>query len=179
MKQLITIACVATLCAVGAHAQSIIPNLDEGTKQISGSGSLDTDHPLGTEFQLQLGYGYFIADNLELIVLGGIRDNDEFTLYEIGGAVEYNFPTDVFDGRLVPHIGVAGLWAGGEVDDGPDNDTAVGRVFVGPKFFIDENVALALEATFSFAADDIYVDEDGDAEDTNFTTLFSIRFYFD
>lgn len=174
MKKTALTVMAAALLAGAAFAQN--PNLDEGTKTIEGTGSLDSDTPVGTDFSLQLGYGYFIMDNLELAGVAGVRDNDEFTTYEFGGRVEYNIATD---SALVPFVGAGILWAGADADDADDEDTLVGRFSAGVKYFIDDNVALAFSLVYEKAGDDIYIDDDGDADDDNVKGVFGIRFYFD
>lgn len=172
------VAAMLTSASFAAESTGgVTPNLNEGTKVLEGSGSIDGDNPLGTDVQLQLGYGYFIADGLEVAAIGGFRDNDEFTTYDVGGRIEYNF---VLDGPVVPFVGAAVLWAGAEADDSNEsNDTTVGQFSAGLKWFIRNDVALTFNAVYSIAADDIYIDEDGNLEDDNFTGLFGIRYYFD
>jgi hypothetical protein len=175
-KSALMIVAAAMLTGVAFAQDNITPNLNEGTKTIEGSGSLDTDTPVGTQFDLQLAFGYFVMDGLELAGVGGIQDNDDFTTYEFGGRVEYNILTDT---PLVPFVGAGVLWAGADADEGDDEDTYVARFSAGVKYFIDDNVALALSIVYDKAGDDIYIDEDGDADDNNFKGLFGIRFYFD
>lgn len=175
-KSVLLSVAAAMLTGVVFAQDHVTPNLDMGTKTIEGSGSLDTDTPVGTQFDLQLAYGYFIMDNLELAALGGIQDNDDFTTYEFGGRAEYNILTDT---PLVPFIGAGILWAGADADKGDDEDTVVARFSAGVKYFIDDNVALALSVVYDKAGDDIFIDEDGDADDDNIKGLFGVRFYFD
>jgi len=181
----IAVAAMLTSASFGAEkaaesasgGSSVTPNLDEGTKVLEGSGSIDGDNPLGTDVQLQLGYGYFIADGLEVAAIGGFRDNDEFTTYEAGARIEYNI---ILDSAVVPFVGAGILWVGAEADETDEsNDTAVGRFSAGLKWFIRNDVALTFSAVYDIAADDIYIDEDGNLEDDNFTGLFGIRYYFD
>lgn len=176
-KSVAVLAMVAMMAGLGFAQDEVTPNLNAGTKVIEGSGYIDGDTPLGTDYNVELGFGYFFIDNLEVGLLGGYRDNDEFSLYNFGVRAEYNIDLDM---PLVPFVGVAGLWAGAEADRSDrDEDTAVARVSAGVKYFIDDNVALTFSAVWDKAADDIYFDEDGDAQDDNFKGLFGIRFYFD
>jgi hypothetical protein len=48
------------------------------------------------------------------------------------------------------------------------------------KYFIRDDVALAVNGSYLVATDDIFVDsEDGEVQDDEFRILFSVRFYFD
>ncbi len=178
MKRSAIVMMMAAVLTGAAFAQNnVTPNLNQGTKTIEGSGSIDGDTPVGTDYNIQLSYGYFFFDNLELGGILGYRDNDDFSTYEIGARAEYNFPTET---PLVPFVGAAVLWAGADADDSDkDEDTVVGRLSAGVKYFIDDNVALSFAAVYDMAGDDLYIDEDGDADDTNFKGVFGIQFYFD
>jgi len=173
----LAVAAMLTSAAFAAEDAGVTPNLDKGTKVLEGAGSIDGDTPLGTDVQLQLGYGYFIADGIEVAGIGGFSDNDEFTTYNVGARIEYNL---VLDSEVVPFVGAGVLWVGSEVDETDEsNDTAVGRFSAGLKWFIRNDVALTFSAVYDIAADDIFVDEDGELQDDNFSGLFGIRYYFD
>ncbi len=178
MRKMIIMTAIAMM-ASGAVAQ-ITPNLDQGTKSLQLSGSLDTDHPLDTQVTFQIGYGYFIQDAVQIAALGGVTDNDLVTTYELGAAAEYNFLTETV---WVPFVGAGILWKGAEVDTGdgddPNHDGVVGRLLAGVKYFIDDNVGITLDGAYDIASEDIYTNQDGEREDTNFQVLLGIRFYFD
>jgi outer membrane protein W len=161
-----------------APKQAVTPNLNQGTKVLEGSGSVDGDKPVGTETKVALGFGYFIKDNLELAAVGGLQDNDYITIYEAGARIEYNI---TLDSPVVPFVGAGVLWAGADPSksDADSVDTTVGRAIVGVKYFVRDDVALAFSGVYDKAADDLYIDEDGKAQDDNFKGLFGIRFYFD
>jgi len=171
------VAAMLTSAAFAAETTGVTPNLDKGTKVLEGSGSIDGDTPQGTDVQLELGYGYFIEDGIEVAAIGGFTDNDNFTTYNVGARIEYNL---VLDSEVVPYVGAGVLWVGAEADETDEsNDTAVGRFSAGLKWFIRNDVALTFSANYEIAADDIYIDEDGNLEDDNFVGLFGIRYYFD
>ena len=61
-----------------------------------------------------------------------------------------------------------------------DTDAAVFSVGGGVKYFIRDEVALAVNGSYLVATDDLFVDnEDGEVQDDEFRVLFSVRFYFD
>jgi hypothetical protein len=164
--------------------QGITPNIDAGTKEIRINGSYDGDTPLDYELSLGGAYGLFICDGLEVALEMAVHDNDLMTLIEVGGVVEYNFATG---SAWVPFVGLGAFYIGAEANDdyyndpdsGLDADTAVAKAAAGVKYFIRSDVAISLRADYSVAADDLYVNEDGEQEDTNFKTVLGIRFYWD
>jgi opacity protein-like surface antigen len=97
---------------------------------------------------------------------------------ELGVRAEYNL---VLDSALVPFLGAGVVWADVEADDSDiDTDAAVFSVGGGVKYFIRDDVALAVNGSYLVATDDIFVDsEDGELQDDEFRILFSVRFYFD
>jgi hypothetical protein len=166
-----------------AFAEGVVPNLDEGTKELRVAGSYDGDHPLDYQAVLDLGFGYFIMDNVEVGCLLGWQGNDVFDLYEVGAFAEYNFD---LDSPIVPFVQVGALWVGAEVDDdiyndsnSIDEDAWAGRFGAGVKYFIRDGVALALEGVYDIASEDVYADDDGDVDDYNWQALLGLRIYWD
>ncbi|HMO52758.1 MAG TPA: outer membrane beta-barrel protein [Kiritimatiellia bacterium] len=154
---------------------SVTPNLDKGTKVLEGAGSIDV---MADELQIQLAYGQFIADGVEVALLAGLIDNDRYMSTELGLRAEYNI---ILDSPLVPFLSASVVWADVEADDsGLDTDAAVFSVGGGVKYFIRDNVALALSGNYLIATDDIFIDsDDGKLNDDEVRILFSVRFYFD
>jgi len=156
-------------------SSGVTPNLDKGTKTLEGAGHINL---MEDEVQLQLAYGKFVADRIEVALIAGLRDNDRYMSTELGVRAEYNL---VLDSAFVPFLSAGVVWADVEADDrGLDTDAAVFSVGGGAKYFIRDNVALALNASYLVATDDIVVDhEEEELEDDDVRLLFSVRFYFD
>jgi len=170
---------VATMLAGSAFAaekesRGVTPNLDKGTKVIEGAGYINL---MADEMQLQVAYGKFFADGLEVAVVAGLIDNDRYMSTELGIRTEYNL---VRNSRFVPFLSASVVWADVESDDyNLDTDAAVFSVGGGLKYFLRNDVALALKGSYLFATDDFVVDyEDGELEDNDIRILFSIRFHF-
>jgi len=161
--------------AADAESSSVTPNLDKGTKVLEGGGYL---YVMGDDLQIQLAYGQFLADGLEVALLAGLRDNDQYMSTELGARAEYNF---LLDSALVPFLSTSIVWADVEADDSNiETDAAVFSAGGGAKYFIRDDVALAADASYLVATDDIFVDsEDGDVSDDEARILFSVRYYFD
>ena len=183
MKTVILTTVIGFAVAAAAFAADVTPNIDEGTKELRLNGALDTDTPLDYEYTIGGAFGLFVMDGLEVGIGGHARGNDLATHFELGGFVEYCFDTD---SAMVPFIFAGGYYAGVELDDDyynksdeTDFDTAVGKAGAGIAYFLRDAVAVELRGIYSFAADDLYVDQDGNREDTNLTTALGIRFYWD
>lgn len=161
--------------AAEKESSGVTPNLDKGTKVLEGAGYIDL---MADELQFQLAYGQFFADGIEVAVVAGLRDSDRYMSTELGVRAEYNL---VRNSALVPFLGAGVVWADVEADDSDiETDAAVFSVGGGVKYFIRDDVALAVNGSYLFATDDIFVDyEDGEVEDDDFRILFSVRFYFD
>jgi len=161
--------------AADTASNGVTPNLDKGTKVLEGGGYL---YVMGDDLQIQLAYGQFLADGLEVALLAGLRDNDQYMSTELGARAEYNF---VLDSALVPFLSTSVVWADVEAEDrNIETDAAVFSAGGGAKYFIRDDVALAADASYLVATDDIFVDsEDGDVSDDEARILFSVRYYFD
>jgi hypothetical protein len=157
------------------ESSGVTPNLDKGTKVLEGAGHLSL---MADEVQIQLAFGLFVADGVEVALVAGLLDNDRYMSTELGVRAEYNL---VRDSALVPFLGASVVWADVEADESDiDTDAAVFSVGGGVKYFIRDNVALAVSGSYVLATDDIFVDsEDGKAQDDDVRILFSVRFYFD
>ena len=186
MKKII-FACIIGLslatAGMATAANDAVPNLNKGTKSLRLNGSYDANHPLDYQITLEGGFGYFFWDNIELAALGGWQGNDLMDKIELGLVGEYNFN---FNSPWVPFLQVGVLYAGAEVeddiynnDDDMDADTWIGRFGGGVKYFFRDDIAVSLGINYDVAADDIYWDDDGNADSYNWTALLGLRFYFD
>ena len=161
--------------AADTESSGVTPNLDKGTKVLEGAGVINV---MGDDVQIQLAYGQFVADGIEVALVAGLRDNDAYMSTELGLRSEYNF---VRDSALVPFLSAGVVWADVEADDsGLDTDAAVFSAGGGVKYFIRDDVALAVDGSYLIATDDIFVDsEDNELQDDEVRILLSVRYYFD
>lgn len=170
---------VATLAGSAMAAEKgaggVTPNLDKGTKVLEGAGFINV---MADEVQLQLVYGQFVADGVEVALVAGLRDDDTYMSTELGVRAEYNL---VLDSALVPFLGAGVVWADAEADESNiDTDAAVFALGGGVKYFIRDDVALAVDGSYLVATDDIFVDsEDDEVNEDEARFLFSVRYYFD
>ena len=171
------VAAMLASSAFAAEKESIgvTPNLDKGTQVLEGAGSINL---MAEDTQIQLAYGQLVTDGIEVALVAGLRDNDFYMSTELGVRAEYNL---VLDSPFVPFLGAGAVWADAEADDYDiDTDAAVFSVGGGVKYFMRDDVALAVNGSYLVATDDLFVDaEDGEVEDDDIRILFSVRCYFD
>ena len=160
--------------AAEKESRGVTPNLGKGTKVLEGAGYINL---MADDVHLQIAYGQFVADRLEVALVAGLRDNDAYMSTELGVRAEYNFD---LGSAFVPFLSAGVVWADVESDASDiDTDAAVFSLGGGVKYFIRDNVALAVNGSYLLATDDIFVDsEDGKVNDDEFSILFSVRFYF-
>lgn len=147
-----------------------------GTKEISLSGNLDVESAVGTDIAINLGLGYAVMDN---VLVGGtisVQNNDLYTAYDIGGYGEYNFETY---NNWMPFAGARLSWGGNDPDPAfiDSVDAIVLKPYGGIKYFFGESVAAFAEFGWSLATDDLYLDNDGNAESMNYGILLGLRVY--
>ena len=123
-KTWLLFAVVAMLAgsAFAAEKESIgvTPNLDKGTKVLEGAGHINL---MADEVQIQLAYGQFVADEIEVALVAGLLDNDRYMSTELGARAEYNL---ILDSALVPFLNAGVVRADAEADDSDlDTDAAV------------------------------------------------------
>ena len=173
----VAVAAMLAGSAFAAEKESggVTPNLDKGTKVLEGAGHINL---MADEVQFQLAYGQFVADGIEVALVAGLRDDDRYMSTELGARAEYNL---ILDSALVPFLNAGVVWADAEADDSNlDADAAVFSAGGGVKYFIRDDVALAVNGSYLVATDDIFVDsDDGELQDDEVRILFSVRFYFD
>jgi len=173
MKRLIAVLAVLALAVTGQAA-----NIDAGTYELELGGGIDFDGPSGTQFDLNAGMGYFVADYIEVGVRIALSDNDDVGSYGLGVFGEYNFDLGT---QLVPFVGADVSWFNVDVEGefvDESEDAGVLGVYGGVKYFLTEDVALYAQAEAELASEDIYL-EDDDVENTNFLITWGIRYHFD
>lgn len=161
--------------AAEKESSGVTPNLSKGTKVLEGAGQINL---MADDIQIQFAYGQLVADRLEVAGVAGLRDNDRYMSTELGVRAEYNL---VLGSALVPFLSAGAVWADVEADESNlDTDAAVFSLGGGLKYFVRNNVALAVNGSYLRATEKIFVDnEDGKWEGDEFRILFSVRFYFD
>ena len=174
MKKAVVLA-GAALFAAGVMAAE--PMIVKGTHELSLSGNLDRD-----TVALGVGYGYFIMDGLEIgaDVAGSYEDmGDNSKIKLLGGDIfaQYNFKIDA---PVVPFVGVAGgiRYVKVEVADWDEDETAVlGEAQLGVKYFVADNVAIALYGFYDVSDKEIFTNKD-EMEKYDFGARLGMNTYF-
>lgn len=161
--------------AIAEASNGVVPSLLKGTSSVEASGVINV---MGDDVQLQFAYGRFVADGVELAVLGGIRDDDVYMSTEFGVRAEYNF---LSTSAFVPFVDASVAWADVEIDaNNVNTDAVLFSAGAGLKYFVRDNFAVAVSGSYVFATDDVLYDsEDGSVQADDFRISFSLRFYFE
>ena len=164
------------LTAIATGSTAMAASIGLGTKEVSLAGSLTMETPMGTDFAINLGYGYAVADNVVVGGIFGLQDNDVNTVFDIGGYGEFNFETAT---EWMPYVGGRLTWTSSDPDsefvDGVD--ALVLKPYGGLKYFFSDSVAAYAEFGWSVASDDVYVGDNLEAESTNYGILLGLRVY--
>ena len=180
MRRLAAFSMIMALAAM-ANGQM----LREGTQELFGSFSLDPDNAAGnTSWNVDLGYGYFVVDNVEVGGILGYQDINlgasESETVRIGAFGEYNWP---IEGTMwVPAVGLTLAYAdidakGGIEDAFAKDDAFEATIRPAIKYFISEAIAIDTGLDLRWASEDIYIN-DGELEDTDWGISARVRAHF-
>ncbi|MBI3985766.1 MAG: hypothetical protein HY343_02510 [Lentisphaerae bacterium] len=163
MKKIVALGMIALMAVTGFAA------LDEGTRELRLDGGMDFESGDGdVETAIDIGYGYFIAKDVELGALVSFIDDGSEYGYGIGGFGELNFDLNTI---IVPYIGARMEYFDG---DHFARSFVVLEGAAGVKIFLVENVAVSGELVADWATEDVYVN-DNDADDTDVGIRLGIR----
>lgn len=171
MKKILAIALIAALAAT-THGMF----LEEGTSELSVSGLMDFETSNGTLLNVNLFYGYFFMDYLEIGMAGAYRDDDSVETWALGPKAEYNFDIGY---SVVPFAGGHLQIAATDNKAADENHTAgILGIEGGAKFLITEYAALSLALVGEVATDDIYPAKHGETESTDVRLELGMRIFF-
>lgn len=171
MRKILVIALIAAIAAT-THGMF----LEEGTSEVSVSGLLDFESANGTAIDLNLFYGYFFMDYLEIGLAGSYYDDDAAQIWALGPKAEYNFDIGY---SVVPYVGGSLQLAATEYKEADKNDTAgIVGIEGGAKFFITEYAAISAALVGEAATADVYPAKDGEAESTDIRVELGMRIFF-
>ena len=172
MKIKLIVAMMA-LTTIVAHGQI----LNKGTKELDFEGSFDHKSGAGSMVWGALGFGYFVVDNLNMIVAGYFHYDDYQIGYHPAVGLQYHFDMGI---KLVPFIGGNlgwGIWDYKD-DDSSDKNGFVYGVGGGVKYFITDGLAVSLSVDFDWATDDLWMEKDGNMSDNNWGVRWGLRYFF-
>lgn len=178
-KQFISSIIFVAALTVAATAQA---RLEEGTQELGVQGSLDLDAADDYQLNIDVSYGFFIRDNIEVGAQFGVSASDSYKNFDLGGFAEYNFNNN--ESRWVPFVGAAAALGSSSFDN--NNDVGVDLedatalnvdLSFGLKAFINDNVAVSGKFIQTFSTDDIHFDGE-EAKNSATSILIGTRFYF-
>ena len=160
MKQLsmLAIALIGATAASTTYAQETgNPMLDQGTKELALSGTLEFQDIDELDFNIDASYGYFIRDGWELGVRVLGADAGGVERFDISGFTEYNFNRE---SNMVPFVGASVGVADFSFDDGTvtgtselvdDESATVVEAQAGIKWFVRPYMAISTAIGFSLS----------------------------
>jgi hypothetical protein len=174
MKKMVWIVAVMAVAA-----QSYGAMLNKGVREMSVDGSINKDSEMNVSVSGR--GGYFIMDFLEVGASAGLSWLQGGDLMVLSGGVfgEYNLPLDGVP-NIVPFCGVAGGLTYSKIDTdwADESDTAFeASLYGGAKYFLLDNLAIALQAAVLVASEDIYAG-DGEMEAFDWVINMVTRFFF-
>jgi hypothetical protein len=170
-------ALVGLLC-VASSAMAQAPLLQRGVKELALSGAFDFEHEGDPTLDLNVRYGYFIQNLLEVggfVDLSG--DFDDVFRYGLGGFGELHF-SPIMVASAVPYVGADLALTFVDTDLGEDNAALVFRPRVGLKWFIREYVAIDTSFFVALATDDVFQNNRDDLDPYDIGLRLGLRVYF-
>ena len=171
MKKILVFAAAAALAAGIASGA----NINKDTKELRLSGTVDFDTAAGTYVAIDPGFGYFVADGIELGGEVSYADDDVASLYGFQVFAEYNVDLGA---ELVPFVGGSLGWRRFDAKDLDNKDAATIGATGGAKYFVSDDLAISGQAEVLWATDDIFADK-GKTKDTDWRLTIGLRYYFD
>jgi hypothetical protein len=164
------------LCVAGsASAQD--PLLQRGVKELALSGAFDFEQQGNPALDLNVRYGYFIQNLLEVGGFAEIAgDFDDVFRYGLGGFSELHFSPIV--ASAVPYLGADLGLAFVDTDLGEDNAALIFSPRVGLKWFIRDYVAIDTNFFVALATDDIFQNNRDDLDPYDIGLRLGLRVYF-
>ncbi len=165
MRKYFVVAIVAAL-ATFVYAQ---PSIQQGTRELSIEGGYDFEGPLGRTVVLDVGYGVFTSDAIELGGVLGYASDDDATTWKLGGFAEYHFDLAIMS---VPYVGLRVEFVDYDVDTAFQYGPRAGI-----KHFLTDSVAIDIAVQYTIADTDRF-NNDGIWEDTDLSLVFGMRAMF-
>lgn len=169
MKKLIWLVLA---CVVAGSAVATAQDLSRGRNELALSGSIRLDEPDPIKYQvfLDLKYGRYIRDQLQIGGYLNVFANDVNWTISIGPQVEYTFLLGNRWPRLsrwAPYVGLGAALATAEIDDdwsvdvtrdgGSESRSGVTvNGEAGVKYFLSDSVAISSSFNFAWSSDDVF-----------------------
>lgn len=176
MKHLFTLLAISALFTTAFAQNETEIQLYKGTTELIVNGGLDIDTLAGTQIDLDLGMGYFFADNWEAGGILGFSDSDLVSQYGISGFLEYNYDTGTW---WIPYYGGR---VGYDFFESNRVDVSEGGLgfggYAGMKYFFPgyRSLALAGQLNINYSTAEIY-DTDSGSEEFDVAFTMGLRYF--
>lgn len=189
-RWIITAALVAMVTA--CHGAMLV----KGSRELGIEGLFDSTTGEGDLTDLAIFFGEYPDDNVEVAIMGRIRETDRVEEWRLGARAEVNNTAY----EVVPFLAATFEYARVDVESPTDVVTAdeagsesiapppphaaaadeaiVLGVHAGLKWFLAENVAVSAAVVYEWADENIYETEEGEIEDTNLSLRLGMRYLF-
>lgn len=162
--------------------------LSQGSKEFALEGWFDSTSLDGKAYHVTVLYGEYPEDNVEIAVVGSARGSEHTRGWAAGVRYEHNFAQY----KVVPYWALEVLYAQVEIEPNEkeltpeelllardvEKDAAVVGGHGGLKWFLAENVAMAVAVIYEWATNEVYEGEDGELDDANAGVRLGMRFVF-
>jgi opacity protein-like surface antigen len=146
--------------------------LKQDTQEFRVDGSFDPETYGGSEFKVGLTYGYVLQDNIEVGGRMYYEDNDDLSMFSLGGFGEYSFE---LESDAMPYVGLELSFISS--DTGLENNGAVAlAAYIGVRYFLTSDVAIGAQFRGTAATDDVFA-SDGGAESTDIAVIFGMSYF--
>lgn len=161
------------------------PMLQQGTKELALSGTIEIPEIDELDFDIDASYGYFIRNGWEIGVRALGSDLGGIERFNFGGFTEYNFNRRT---NMVPFIGasvgiatvsfdgLSNIDTTSTLAPNDENSTVFG-IQAGVKWFVRPYMAISTSIGFDVSTDDIYLADDS-LEDNLTRFRLGLRYYF-
>jgi hypothetical protein len=180
MKKLLCVCVIAVGLGWVGIVRAQGPLLQQGTKELGLTGSLDIQRESRAVLDLSGRFGYFLKDNLELGGFAEVSSNfNEFSRYGLGGFAELHVPSwAILQGRAIPYVGADLGLQFVDTSLGEDNAALVFRPRIGLKWFVQDYFAIDTNVFVAVATDDLFPNKKHDLDPYDVGIQLGLRIYF-
>jgi hypothetical protein len=173
------IGAAAVLLTVATGANAADSALERGTHEFGIHLSPDLFGPVGDTLFLDVGYGVFVRDRLELrasasytLLEDVVGPEKDYRAWDVAVGADYH----LLLGRAVPFAGLFVGWHRINIDTGAESAMTWGPR-LGLKYFLADNVALAFDAAYAQASKEVFFN-DFELDDQDLVTSLGLRLMF-
>ena len=133
---------------------------------------------------VEIAFGTALYDLDDVAVYFNYLGNSDMESQQLGLSVQEHFPIPNWTVALIPYVGAGAGYGWLDIDgpdaagNDPDKSGFVARVEGGALFKVCDYFAFNAGARLDYSANDIFLEEDGGTEDTQWEFVLGARFYY-